>query len=187
MAKATDDAGSPDWQSTSRYDYTDALSRRGWAWEFLRRNDAYQQTWAEASPMVAVEARSRHLTILTAAKDPPGMRRWGLIFQRHAALRRQQGRGSLASAGLPACPSPGGAAGRLSRQCRVGRPVGVPLPHHDAHPRRWIGAAYPVSRPGPHAPIGRRGCQRAWPGATANRCAAPTAGPDCPANSAGVV
>ncbi|WP_352912069.1 DUF6499 domain-containing protein [Mesorhizobium sp. M1252] len=32
-----------DWRDESSYDYTAHLTVRGWAWEFLRRNPAFQR------------------------------------------------------------------------------------------------------------------------------------------------
>ena len=38
--------GVPDWRDSSAYDYTRALLAAEWAWEFLRRNPAYQADYA---------------------------------------------------------------------------------------------------------------------------------------------
>ncbi len=35
----------PDWREPQDYAYTDALTAEQWAWEFLRRNAAYQADW----------------------------------------------------------------------------------------------------------------------------------------------
>jgi len=34
-----------DWQDRASYNYTHELTRDAWAWEFLRRNQAYRATW----------------------------------------------------------------------------------------------------------------------------------------------
>jgi hypothetical protein len=42
----------PDWSKEAAYPRPDELSRRGWGWEFLRRNPLYQAdwTWNELRP-----------------------------------------------------------------------------------------------------------------------------------------
>lgn len=37
--------GWPNWTSEKDYDFTENLSREGWAWEFLRRNEEYRASW----------------------------------------------------------------------------------------------------------------------------------------------
>ncbi|WP_353811759.1 DUF6499 domain-containing protein [Mesorhizobium sp.] len=41
-------AGWPDWWDKSSYDHTAHLIRRGWAWEFLRRNPAFRHDLASS-------------------------------------------------------------------------------------------------------------------------------------------
>ncbi|WP_353682934.1 DUF6499 domain-containing protein [Mesorhizobium sp.] len=38
----------PDWRDKNSYDYTAHLTRRGWAWEFLRRDPAFRHHLAIA-------------------------------------------------------------------------------------------------------------------------------------------
>lgn len=70
-----------DWRQAEDYAYTERLTRRDWAWEFLRRNDTYRQAWPEARKSVLTEALAPDLTLLTALDMLPGMRHWGLVFR----------------------------------------------------------------------------------------------------------
>lgn len=70
-----------DWRQTEDYAYTEGLTRRDWAWEFLRRNDTYREAWHEARKSVLIEALAPDLTLLTALDMLPGMRHWGLVFR----------------------------------------------------------------------------------------------------------
>lgn len=114
MAETRESPDSPDWQDTSTYEYTRALSRCGWAWEFLRRNEDYHRTWYQAVRAVTIEAWSPHLTLLTASAALPEMRRWGLIFHGLAPLCRDQCCRVLGSGRLPARAAHDGARERLS-------------------------------------------------------------------------
>ncbi|MEW5424053.1 DUF6499 domain-containing protein [Amorphus sp. 3PC139-8] len=72
------------WRHRAAYGYTASLPRRGWAWEFLRRDGAYRRAWADASAAVAVETRSPNLTVMTARAELREMAHWGLFFRRRA-------------------------------------------------------------------------------------------------------
>lgn len=72
------------WRHRAAYRYTASLPRRGWAWEFLRRDGAYRRAWADASAAVAVEMRSPNLTVMTARAELREMAHWGLFFRRRA-------------------------------------------------------------------------------------------------------
>jgi hypothetical protein len=64
------------------YDYTHHLTRRGWAWEFLRRNKHYVVDWGVAqSEFTALQGQGGPVT-LRLGTDASRMRRWGLIFRR---------------------------------------------------------------------------------------------------------
>lgn len=73
-----------DWRRRDAYDYTAALPRRAWAWEFLRRNGAYRRAWAEASAAVAIETPAPNLTVMTAGAELREIAHWGLFFRRPA-------------------------------------------------------------------------------------------------------
>jgi len=81
-----------DWRSVTRYDYLMRLDRPGFAWEFLRRNAAYQEDYEAFVREAAsdAEAEDRLAAILG--------RRWGLSFRRRSAASCRS-RGSLLAAG----------------------------------------------------------------------------------------
>lgn len=70
-----------EWRHRGAYDYTASLPRRGWAWEFLRRDGAYRRAWTEASAAVAVETPAPNLTVMTACAELREMAHWGLFFR----------------------------------------------------------------------------------------------------------
>lgn len=74
-------AGAHDWRRSGAYDYTAALPRRAWAWEFLRRNRDYQRAWSEARAAIKVERPASHLTVVTADRDLADMARWDVLFR----------------------------------------------------------------------------------------------------------
>ena len=43
----------PDWKNKADYAITNELSYAGWAWEFLRRSETYQQAWKQYSDSAA--------------------------------------------------------------------------------------------------------------------------------------
>jgi hypothetical protein len=68
-----------DWSNAQAYDYTQALSPRGWAWEFLRRNPDFRAEWLQiASSMRVLEGSSTCLSIDAMLSA------WGLLFRRPA-------------------------------------------------------------------------------------------------------
>lgn len=70
------------WLHATNYDYTRQLTRRGWAWEFLRRNKHYVVDWSVAqSEIKALQGQDGPVTLRLGA-DASRMRRWGLIFRR---------------------------------------------------------------------------------------------------------
>jgi hypothetical protein len=61
-----------DWRNAEEYAYCERLTPRGWAWEFLRRNQVYRQMWREyeaASVAVAEggSVRTSHFAFDAAA------------------------------------------------------------------------------------------------------------------------
>lgn len=68
----------PDWWDEGSYDYTARLTRRGWAWEFLRRNPAFQRDLLRALERVEhVESRG----FLDVFVSPVDLSRWGVLFR----------------------------------------------------------------------------------------------------------
>lgn len=72
------------WLHAANYDYTHHLTRRGWAWEFLRRNKQYVAEWAEAQSEVTIIPVQGGPETLTMGAGTSRMQRWGLIFRRRA-------------------------------------------------------------------------------------------------------
>lgn len=81
MVEPRETADASDWRRDATYGYTDALPRRGWAWEFLRRDQDFQQAWSETSATVAIETPAPNLTVITAGTELRDMARWGLFFR----------------------------------------------------------------------------------------------------------
>lgn len=69
----------PDWQDESAYGYCADLTSRGWAWEFLRRNSAFQQDLAEILRST-VSSRIRSVDVVSSPADVLVLSRWGLLF-----------------------------------------------------------------------------------------------------------
>jgi hypothetical protein len=70
------------WLHVANYDYTHHLTRRGWAWEFLRRNKHYVVDWGVAQNEITASWGQGGLVTLRLATDASHMQRWGLIFRR---------------------------------------------------------------------------------------------------------
>ena len=54
LNKPGESCGGTHWQHAVNYDYTHHLTRRGWAWEFLRRNKHYVVDWGVAQSEVTL-------------------------------------------------------------------------------------------------------------------------------------
>src|SRR5579883_477926 len=118
------------WRRADAYDYTDSLPKRGWGWEFLRRDPEYQREWATLAPAVSVEQR-RHLTLLTANRPLDDLAPWGVFFRRSTRPRCDCRHGVLAARGMPSCPAGDGRSGRLDGSvlaCRAAPSYGTPGP-----------------------------------------------------------
>lgn len=73
----------PDLQQASLapYEYTRTLSRSRWAWEFLRRNEAFLQDAAHHGPKeLSVKTACRGITLIRPRTDQMAAERWGLAF-----------------------------------------------------------------------------------------------------------
>ncbi len=76
-----------DWRSLTGHEYLKRLNRPGFAWEFLRRNPAYQEDYETMVRGAASDAGSGGMT-----RDALAWR-WGLSFPgRSKACRRSGGR-----------------------------------------------------------------------------------------------
>ncbi|TWI20377.1 hypothetical protein IQ26_06984 [Mesorhizobium tianshanense] len=90
-------AAQAEWQDERSYDYTARLTLRGWAWEFLRRNPAFQRDLLAARQQVNALSRESFLDVIASAGD---LSRWGVLFR--GVLRAQCGR-VLVSAPVRPC------------------------------------------------------------------------------------
>ncbi|BCG82790.1 MULTISPECIES: transcriptional regulator domain-containing protein [unclassified Mesorhizobium] len=69
----------PDWQDEKSYRYTRYLTRRGWAWEFLRRNPAFQRDLRHALEQAEIAERCFDIEVVRSSLD---LTRWGLLFRK---------------------------------------------------------------------------------------------------------
>lgn len=69
----------PNWQDGRAYDFSTHLTNCGWAWEFLRRNPAFQKDLATTLHSV-VFSRSRLADVICLSADAGDLSRWGLSF-----------------------------------------------------------------------------------------------------------
>lgn len=167
MVVASEPPNRPDWRHEASYAYTRALPRRGWAWEFLKRNRDFQRDWAEASTSVAVERRTDRLTVLIARRELHAMTPWGSFFRRSACTGDRYVCRLLGPSGLPARFAGDGACYRFGVRCDPPAVLRSRLSDHGpAAPRR--DAACPA--PGWRADSSTcgRGSERLQPGASAD-------------------
>ncbi|SJM31863.1 conserved hypothetical protein [Mesorhizobium delmotii] len=68
-----------DWRDERSYDYTTGLTPREWAWEFLRRNPAFQRDLTAASQQADTLSYRPFLDVVASAGD---LSRWGVLFRR---------------------------------------------------------------------------------------------------------
>jgi Family of unknown function (DUF6499) len=76
--------GGTHWQHAANYDYTRHLTRRGWAWEFLRRNKDYVLDWGVAQSEVTMLTGKGGPQTLKLGAGASRLQPWGLIFRRCA-------------------------------------------------------------------------------------------------------
>ena len=74
-------AGANDWLGDETYRYTARLTRRGWAWEFLRRNAAFVGDLKVAIERVTHMQQAPKLSILSLPRGLPTLAKWGLRFR----------------------------------------------------------------------------------------------------------
>lgn len=72
-------ADEPDWRDERSYDYTSGLTPREWAWEFLRRNPAFQRDLVAARQQANTLSYRPILDVVASAGD---LSRWGVLFRR---------------------------------------------------------------------------------------------------------
>ncbi|WP_172374623.1 DUF6499 domain-containing protein [Mesorhizobium sp. NZP2234] len=79
MAMIANDADWPNWQDEKSYRYTRHLTRRGWAWEFLRRNPAFQRDCRHALEHAEFAERWFEVELVRSSLD---LTQWGLLFRK---------------------------------------------------------------------------------------------------------
>ncbi|WP_147377823.1 transcriptional regulator domain-containing protein [Mesorhizobium waimense] len=67
-----------DWQDHSSYGCTAHLTLRGWAWEFLHRNSAFQSDLLAALQQAHRLSRGALIDVIASAGD---LSRWGVLFR----------------------------------------------------------------------------------------------------------
>ncbi|MBZ0261139.1 MAG: DUF6499 domain-containing protein [Hyphomicrobiales bacterium] len=82
MSKPGESFGRSHWLHAANYDYTRHLTRRGWAWEFLRRNKDYVLDWGLAQSEVTTLMGQRGAETLSLGATASRLQHWGLIFRR---------------------------------------------------------------------------------------------------------
>lgn len=72
-------ADEADWRDERSYDYTAGLTPREWAWEFLRRNPAFQRDVSAASQQANTLSYRPFFDVVASAGE---LSRWGVLFRR---------------------------------------------------------------------------------------------------------
>ncbi|MCC6914183.1 MAG: DUF2285 domain-containing protein [Rhodospirillaceae bacterium] len=67
------------WQDAAAYQWTLALPRLAWAWEFLRRNPAYRAAWREARRSRRVTRLAPRLTVIETDETAADAGEWCLL------------------------------------------------------------------------------------------------------------
>ena len=165
MSEQDGTADEPDWRRSETYDYTRPLPRRGWAWEFLRRNPDYRREWVPLPDKATTETIRPALTVLTLRATGQGRPRWGLLFRQ---FTESQCDCVLASGVLPVCAPRYGRFRRLLEQRGYVPPVGDPLPG-DSAAHRCPPPASPIAAGRKQSPTGRFRSERARGGPLADR------------------
>lgn len=70
----------PDWQDNRAYDYTEHLTRLGWAWEFLRRNPDFQRDLATVLSLAERSVTGSGIVLTRLPTSAGLLLRWGLLF-----------------------------------------------------------------------------------------------------------
>jgi len=71
-------ADRPDWRDENAYTYTARLTRREWAWEFLRRNSDFQRDLKVALEHADIQKEGAAITIVNSPFD---LAKWGVMFR----------------------------------------------------------------------------------------------------------
>lgn len=74
------DQNLPAWGDPRAYDYTARLSRREWAWEFLRRNQNFVEAWRTSQLEYGLAGYDAGTTMLVSRYETPRLSEWGLLY-----------------------------------------------------------------------------------------------------------
>jgi transcriptional regulator len=115
-----------DWTRAQAYAYTQALSAREWAWEFLRRNPQFRVAWQRSSLMATPqnEASTASLAI------PAALSTWGVLFRRLSRRCCAQCPRPLGPRGVLYCLPRNGRGGPQWRHLSSGPRIPVCGPAH---------------------------------------------------------
>lgn len=103
----------PDWRDADAYGYTAGLTRRDWAWEYLRRNPAFRRDLLTMLDRLDWRETERTIDIGKTVD----LSSWGIMFCNVAHERRTC---DLASSSQPLCDAAGrGQANRLTGRADV--------------------------------------------------------------------
>ena len=69
-----------DWKDNHGYDYTARLSRREWAWEFLRRNACFCEARRTCQLEYGILGYDAATTMLVSQFETPPLTAWGLLY-----------------------------------------------------------------------------------------------------------
>lgn len=70
----------PDWTNAEDYAWTDILTRREWAWEFLRRNPDFQAAWQIARLEYGIAGYTAQTTFIVSQHQTPSLSQWGCLY-----------------------------------------------------------------------------------------------------------
>ena len=85
MAREHRTSRTPNWRDRSSYGYTLSLSKRGWAWEFLRRNPQLRKVARRLKAGSVTIGQQDHMVRVAttlAALEP--IMDWGILFFRRS-------------------------------------------------------------------------------------------------------
>jgi hypothetical protein len=70
----------PDWTKADDYAWLNLLSRREWAWEFLRRNPDFRAAWQSARLEYGVAGYTAQTTMIASIEETPSLTQWGCLY-----------------------------------------------------------------------------------------------------------
>lgn len=70
----------PDWTKAEDYAWLNLLSRREWAWEFLRRNPDFQAAWNSARLEYGVAGYMAQTTMIFSIEETSILTQWGCLY-----------------------------------------------------------------------------------------------------------